>query len=112
MRRCSKRVLAGRPMQAGSLRGGLSTRFSKERFMVTTELPRWYAEQAPLYDIGKTYLENALHGPFFNAQIPKRSFPPKEKWIDFLGHKVASPLGVPAGPLLTANWIKLAAALG
>ena len=75
-------------------------------------LPRWYAAQPPLYDIEKTYLENALHGPFFNAQIPKRTLPPQEKWINFLGHKVASPLGVPAGPLLTANWIKLAAELG
>ncbi len=75
-------------------------------------LPRWYPDHPPLYDIEKTYLENATHGPFFSGEIPERIFPPKEKWIDFLGFKIASPLGVPAGPLLTANWIKLAAALG
>lgn len=80
--------------------------------MRTDNLPLWYPAQPPIYDIEKTYLENALHGPFFTAKIPQRTFPAKEKWIDFLGHKVASPIGVPAGPLLTANWIKLAADLG
>jgi dihydroorotate dehydrogenase (NAD+) catalytic subunit len=64
----------------------------------------------PIYDIFKTYLENASEGPFFSATIPKfekAAFP-----IDFLGFKLNSPLGVPAGPLLNSKWIALAARLG
>lgn len=76
------------------------------------KLPKWYPQEPPIYDIHKTYLENADHGPFFNGPLPKRIFPPKEKWIDFLGFPVASPIGVPAGPLLTSNWIALAGKLG
>lgn len=62
-----------------------------------------------LYDPHKTYLENLEHGPFFHDTIPVR--PPFE-WRDFLGFKVASPIGVPAGPLLNANWVGVAADLG
>lgn len=80
--------------------------------MNSTELPLWYPDHPALYDIHKSYLENAEHGPFFNGTIPQRTMPPKETWIDFLGHKVASPIGVPAGPLLTSQWIDLAAKLG
>jgi len=42
----------------------------------------------------------------------KRKWRPTSEWIDFLGFKVASPLGVPAGPLLNSNWISLAGRLG
>lgn len=79
---------------------------SKHRF------PHWYPEHPPLYDIEKSYLDNAEHGPFFQGLIPHRTFPQKDKWIDFLGVKIASPIGVPAGPLLNAKWISLAARLG
>ncbi len=72
----------------------------------------WFPEHPPIYDIKKTYLENVEKGPFFDGEIPERKWPPEEKWIDFLGHKVASPIGIPAGPLLSSNWIKLAARLG
>jgi dihydroorotate dehydrogenase len=75
-------------------------------------LPKWEPSSPPLYDIHKTYLENAEFGPFFEGKIPNRLFPPKEKWIDFLGYSVASPIGIPAGPLLTSSWVKLAAELG
>lgn len=38
---------------------------------------------------------------------------PEEKdWVDFLGFKVATPLGVPAGPLLNSEWVGFAAAFG
>jgi dihydroorotate dehydrogenase (NAD+) catalytic subunit len=80
--------------------------------MTSTNLPTWFPHKPPLYDIHKTYLENAIEGPFFEGQPFKREFPDKEKWIDFLGHRVASPIGVPAGPLLTAAWIELAGKLG
>lgn len=72
----------------------------------------WYPNSPPIYDIEKTYAENVENGPFFDGDIPERVFPPEEEWIDFLGFRIASPLGVPAGPLLTANWVGLAARLG
>jgi dihydroorotate dehydrogenase (NAD+) catalytic subunit len=75
-------------------------------------IDNWFPQKPAIYDIKKTYLENAQKGPFFSEKIPERVFPPKEKWIDFLGFKIASPIGIPAGPLLTSNWIKLAAELG
>lgn len=65
-----------------------------------------------IYDIKKSYLENAEEGPFFTGKFPQRQFPPKEKWHDFLGFKVASKIGVPAGPLLNAHWISFAAGAG
>lgn len=80
--------------------------------MTSANPPHWYLEQPPIYDIHKTYLENADSGPFFKGPLPKRVLPPKDQWIDFLGHSVASPIGVPAGPLLTARWIELAGHLG
>ncbi len=73
-------------------------------------IPEWYPDQPAIYDINKSYAENASHGPFFQAEIPKRPEPSSP--IDFLGHKLNSALGVPAGPLLNANWISLAAKLG
>lgn len=72
--------------------------------------PNWYPDHPPIYDINKTYAENAAEGPFFNGEIPKR--PKIEKTFDFLGHEVNSRIGVPAGPLLNSNWISLAAKLG
>jgi dihydroorotate dehydrogenase (NAD+) catalytic subunit len=79
---------------------------------MNSELPQWYPQEPPIYDIRKTYLENANQGPFFKGSLPTRIFPPKEKWIDFLGYSVASSIGIPAGPLLTSNWIALAGKLG
>lgn len=64
----------------------------------------------PIYDIFKTYQENANHGPFFSGEIPK--FEKVAKPVDFLGFKLNSPLGVPSGPLLNSKWIALAAKLG
>lgn len=80
--------------------------------MISVKLPTWFPEHPAIYDIEKSYLENAENGPFFKGKIPKRTLPPKEKWVDFLGYSVASAIGVPAGPLLTSRWIELAAQLG
>lgn len=74
--------------------------------------PKWSPDTPPLYDIHKTYLENLYNGPVFDDELPERVFPPKESWVDFLGHKVASCIGVPAGPLLSSQWTTLAAQLG
>lgn len=64
----------------------------------------------PIYDVSKTYLENATQGPFFCGELP--IYEPTEHAVDFLGFKLNSPLGVPAGPLLNSKWISLASDLG
>lgn len=69
-------------------------------------------DTVPLYDINKSYLENAEEGPFVSFKVPQRDFPDESKWLDFLGYKVASPIGVPAGPLLNSKWVDLSAQLG
>lgn len=75
-------------------------------------IPTWYPDHPPIYDIHKSYSENADQGPFFDGEYPPRKMPPQDQWMDFLGHKVASPLGVPAGPLLNSKFTTLAARLG
>ncbi|MDE3047212.1 MAG: dihydroorotate dehydrogenase [Verrucomicrobiota bacterium] len=63
-----------------------------------------------IYDMHKTYADNVKLGPFFSGAPPKRE-PPK-RFFDFLGFRVRSKIGVPAGPLLTSKWISLAGQLG
>ncbi len=64
----------------------------------------------PTYDISKSYDWNYENGPIFAGEIPKRENPAKKfKLWDF---ELNSPIGVPAGPLLNSNWIKLYANLG
>ncbi len=63
----------------------------------------------PTYDIHRSYDENYLEGPFLKESPPKRNITPQKS---FLGFQVNSLLGVPAGPLLNANWIKAYAELG
>lgn len=74
------------------------------------KLPEWYPENPPIYDISKTYAENAEKGPYFDGPLFKREKP--KQFFDFLGFPVRSKIGVPAGPLLTSNWVALAARLG
>lgn len=71
-----------------------------------------YPEIAPIYKVDKSYLENAEEGPYFYENIPERKVSDKKFWGDFLGFKVASKIGVPAGPLLNSRWVALAASLG
>lgn len=66
----------------------------------------------PIYDINRSYIENATDGPFYIEPFPVREWPPENRWIDFLGFKVASPIGIPAGPLLNSHWIHFAARMG
>ncbi|MCH9630965.1 MAG: Dihydroorotate dehydrogenase [Chlamydiia bacterium] len=81
--------------------------------MLTKEkLPEWTKETTPLYDIKRSYTENLEEGPFFDSAIPKRDASEIEVLYDFLGVQVASPLGVPAGPLLGSKWTTLASKLG
>jgi len=73
-------------------------------------IAEWFPNNPPIYDIEKSYAENAKEGPFFKGEIPKRA--PSKRTFDLFGHQVKSPLGVPAGPLLNSRWIALAAKLG
>lgn len=73
-------------------------------------LPKWYPENGPIYDINKTYAENAAEGPFFGGPFFERKEP--KELVDFLGFSVSSRVGVPAGPLLNSKWIALASKLG
>ncbi|MCB1180563.1 MAG: dihydroorotate dehydrogenase [Chlamydiia bacterium] len=75
-------------------------------------LPKPWPESPPIYDIEKSYLDNAQRGPFFSGKFPPRQINPKEAWVDFLGHQISSPLGVPAGPLLNSRWVLFAANMG
>ncbi|MCB1111560.1 MAG: dihydroorotate dehydrogenase [Chlamydiales bacterium] len=80
--------------------------------MLNKLLPQWWPINSAIYDIEKSYLDNAEEGPFFSAEIPERPGVHETQWRDFLGYKVASPIGVPAGPLLNSRWIGAAADLG
>ncbi len=74
--------------------------------------PKWYPHHPAMYDIHKTYLDNLENGPFFDNPLPKREMAPKDDWFDFLGVLVASPIGIPAGPLLDSKAIKFASEMG
>lgn len=74
--------------------------------------PKWYPHHPAMYDIHKTYLDNLENGPFFDSAPPKREMAPKDDWLDFLGVSVASPIGIPAGPLLDSKGIKFASEMG
>jgi dihydroorotate dehydrogenase (NAD+) catalytic subunit len=65
---------------------------------------------APTYDIAKTYDENFAAGPVYAGPIP--AFAPPKRTFSFLGHELASPIGVPAGPLLNSAYTALYARLG
>ncbi len=75
-------------------------------------LPMWWPNRPPIYDIHRSYQENTEEGPFFEGVIPERIFPSEKEWVDFLGFKVATPIGVPAGPLLNGGWVLFAAEMG
>ncbi|WP_440651844.1 hypothetical protein [Cysteiniphilum sp. 19S12-1] len=63
----------------------------------------------PTYDIHKSYDENYNNGPMCDFTIPKRI---QLKPINLWGYQINSPIGVPAGPLINAEYIKLYAELG
>lgn len=75
-------------------------------------MPHTLTATQPLYEIKRSWKENLENGPVFSEQIPKRLFSPKNQWTSFMGIPVASPIGVPAGPLLSSEWTTLAANLG
>ena len=61
------------------------------------------------YDIGESYEWNYQHAPEPAPELDVPAVP--ENWT-FCGLPVASPLGMPAGPLLNSRWILYYAGLG
>ncbi len=75
-------------------------------------IPRWWPDHPAIYDIHQSYQDNLTKGPFFKGEIPFLKRPEKNQWINFCGYKIASPVGVAAGPLLNSKWVELASQLG
>ncbi|MEC4677682.1 MAG: dihydroorotate dehydrogenase [Nitrospirota bacterium] len=63
----------------------------------------------PTYDIERSYEDNYKEGPFLDITPPQRTVTPEHSFLDF---QVNSLLGMPAGPLLNANWVIAYAKLG
>ena len=60
-------------------------------YVLTLEVPLWWPTLPPIYDINKTYLENALEGPFMHKQpILTRIESNNTQKLDFLGFKSLS----------------------
>ncbi|MFH1200924.1 MAG: dihydroorotate oxidase, partial [bacterium] len=60
----------------------------------------------PFYDPEKSYEENFQKGPFgafSDGEVIEHKSEPK---YNFLGSKVNSPFGIPAGPLINSNFCK------
>jgi len=68
--------------------------------------------QKPFYDPQKSYEENFEQGPFgtFAEKMSRLNLDIdfKEPQYNFLGFKVNSPFGIPAGPLINGNFIQAA----
>lgn len=61
----------------------------------------------PFYDPEKSYEDNFEKGPFgIFADGVNLSTSQVDKQYDFLGFKVNSPFGIPAGPLINGNFVK------
>lgn len=64
----------------------------------------------PFYDPQKTYKDNFQEGPFgafSDGEVFSIQDQPASGW-DFLGVKVNSPFGIPAGPLINSNFCRRA----
>src|SRR3989304_6126024 len=60
----------------------------------------------PYYDPKKSYEDNYSKGPF-GVFVDKKKFKNQSKpSFDFLGIKVNSPFGIPAGPILNSKFVK------
>ncbi|OGG69304.1 hypothetical protein A3F27_01420 [Candidatus Kaiserbacteria bacterium RIFCSPHIGHO2_12_FULL_53_13] len=62
--------------------------------------------RAPFYDPAKSYEENYDTGPFSAFADGEVYAQRGEPTVDFYGHKVYAPLGIPAGPLLNSAFCK------
>ncbi|MBA3724210.1 MAG: dihydroorotate oxidase [Candidatus Levybacteria bacterium] len=62
----------------------------------------------PFYDPEKSYEENFNKGPFGAFTDGEVLTQESITTYDFLGHKVATPFGIPAGPLINGRFVKAA----
>ena len=62
----------------------------------------------PFYDPKKSYEENFKKGPFGAFADGKVIDNKKGPQFDFFGHKIFSPFGIPAGPLINGRFVKAA----
>lgn len=62
--------------------------------------------QKPFYDPEKTYEENLKDGPFGDFADGKIREQKGKPVYNFFGHKVYSPFGIPAGPLINGKFAK------
>jgi len=65
-----------------------------------------------MYDPTKTYAENYEKGPYGDYAIPIPYHNGGKPMHEFLGHPLYSRFGIPAGPLLNANYVSAAFAKG
>ena len=66
----------------------------------------------PFYDPEKTYEENLKDGPFGDFADKKVTKQKGKPQYNFFGHKVYSPFGIPAGPLINGKFVKAALTKG
>ncbi len=64
---------------------------------------------APVYRLDRTFEQNASDGPAFTGPYPDVPVTPMK---DFLGHRVASRIGVAASLLVNERWFELYSRLG
>lgn len=62
----------------------------------------------PFYDPERSYEDNFSEGPFGYFAEPGVTPQKGEPQYDFFGHKVYSPFGIPAGPLINGNFTQAA----
>jgi dihydroorotate dehydrogenase len=62
----------------------------------------------PFYDPSKSYEENYAEGPFGEFANTAKQKSTARVTSSFLGKPVGTPFGIPAGPLLNANFVKAA----
>jgi dihydroorotate dehydrogenase (NAD+) catalytic subunit len=62
----------------------------------------------PFYDPEKSYEDNFKYGPFGAFSDGKVILDEGEPKYDFFGHKVFSPFGIPAGPLINGKFTQAA----
>lgn len=65
-------------------------------------------KSTPFYNPDISYEENYVAGPFGVFADHAQYSTDQKPQVDFLGHKVHLPFGIPAGPLLNANFIQAA----
>lgn len=92
----------------GYIAGGrLSKLVSGGKIIYDIETTGWGKSQHSFYDTDSTYDDNFDNGPTLTGKEVSYKDTTKPKYT-FLGHKINSPFGIAAGPLLNSKYIKYA----